>query len=275
MIIKEFRCQTKPKDPKDYPVVKVPDIIWVAGDNKFWAKFRLLVKDADQKTGLDIFITAAPNPKATEYVLPSVIRGSPATVGWGISKVNGSPCKQAIFERTSAALKNFRRIKKADMGNNLIAYDKEMAKDNTIIADNARLTKSLIITRYQESALVNFSQDAKGDTLLNVLVGSVQIGSFGKVKAGSRYSSLTKTIEKIDPRIMAKLPSVERFLDKTNWSIDINPLIDEFNQQLNNSLNNNLNSTIQKFYNPKGSLDNGGKEPTKKKQRNRNKKKNH
>ncbi|NJR51089.1 MAG: hypothetical protein HC780_17420 [Leptolyngbyaceae cyanobacterium CSU_1_3] len=79
-----------------------------------------------------------------------------------------------------------------------------------------------------------YVNDFDGDLAVDVLVGSIEVSSIGKVKAGSRYINSTSggDIQTINSAEIAKSPSVQTFLDKANWSKELAPLIEKFRDAL-------------------------------------------
>lgn len=220
---------TPEKTPQEHPVLTgsstVRDQLWVAGGStKSWAHFQFWGEEVYQKPRVDPLLQAGTNQTPTRYTFPCKMLVGTGVVGWGLTKVGGGACERIEFGSS--------RYISGDAGSSLVEkYKVKGVSEEGTLTQDVSDPYQFTISRSEDLTLA-YVYDLDGDIAVDILVGSVQINSFGSINAGTRYLKSTETTQTIDPSEIAKSPSVQTFLNEENWSPELATLIGKFNSSI-------------------------------------------
>ena len=192
------------------------DHLWVAGDLRSWAHLQFWL----QNRRIGPLVRAGVDRTDTRYIFPCRIRVGYGTFAWGLSPLGYSACEGIIVS--------------LDDGDDLVA---SKASSQTLADVELTSPDEIKISRIEEQSLIRVYQ-RDNDIVVDALVGVVQISTLGgsifDVGAGERYvqSAEVGNVERFDLNEVYESPSVEDFLDETNWSPEVEPLLEDLQSRL-------------------------------------------
>jgi len=196
---------------------QIQDQLWVEGNLESWA--HIVFWNQGQRIDPAVQVGGVRTP--TRYRFPCWIEQTGSSVfAWGFEP-SGSACNTIT----------------ASVGN----FSEPVArKANSQELANGDFAPQITITRSERLTLIHV-YESEGGVAVDVLVGAVRItlfnGSFIDVNSGNRYIQLLEegNIQPINLSEAVESPSVESFLDETNWSSDIPSFLEELKSALQNS----------------------------------------
>jgi len=241
--------RTPTRSPGEHPVLissgNTRDQLWVAGDSQSWAHFQFWSRTEYQAPRVDPLVQAGIDRTATRYTFPCAIDGGGANVfAWGLTPVGSSVCENIVVRDSDWRSNN---------GNPLAS------KSNS--QQFADASNQITVSRSAKLALI-YVYNSDGNVALDVLVGAVQIstlnGLTNSVSAGNRYihSPEGGRIEPINNlNEVVDSPSIQTFLNETNWSSDLASLLTELKSALSISYQEpQLNELHQEILNTHNQL---------------------
>lgn len=231
---------TPTKTPNQHPVLRstprVQDHLWVAGDSSSWAHLQFWRGNPYTSARIDPVVQAGADSSSTKYTFACHADLGAGVWGWGLTPVGTSACEGIIL-----GMSTWQSISRN--GNYLAGKaDTKVGRANNYIANGDSLLNQTIVSRTQELTLI-YAHDLDGKLAIDVLVGAVTISSASNppvpVRAGTRYiysgDGSRGVTSRINPTEISKSPSVQIFLEPTNWSRGVAPLLNRYRTALNQS----------------------------------------